>query len=85
MDSITITMDQANALLADIKTPEALRELIAKLDVSGSGSITLFYSGLLDNGVEARDAAVALAKQNASIRIVDATAMNSAPCAFVCI
>ena len=54
-------MAEANAQLADITTPEALRELIAKLDVSGSGSITLFYSGTLDGGVEARDAAVALA------------------------
>jgi hypothetical protein len=54
-------MAEANAQLADIKTPEALRDLIAQLDVSGSGSITLFYSSTLDGGVSARDAAVALA------------------------
>ncbi|GAB6142171.1 hypothetical protein JCM14076_29000 [Methylosoma difficile] len=70
---MALTVEQANARLNSITTPDGLRNLISELDVTGHGSTTLLYSNSLSGDVEARTLANQLADQNADIRIVDNT------------
>lgn len=42
-----LTKEQANALLDSIQTPEEMRALIRRLDLSAKGSVSILYSGLL--------------------------------------
>ncbi|WP_156956427.1 hypothetical protein [Stenoxybacter acetivorans] len=50
---MSLTMLEANALLANVSTDEDLRNLIAQLDVTGSGSTTLLYSNSIVNSKKA--------------------------------
>ncbi|WP_211251111.1 hypothetical protein, partial [Stenoxybacter acetivorans] len=70
---MSLTMTEANALLANVSTDEDLRNLIAQLDVAGSGSTTLLYSGDIVSGGKAHDIALEFSEQNANIRIIDNT------------
>ncbi|MDC6413764.1 hypothetical protein LOK84_08580 [Xylella fastidiosa subsp. multiplex] len=49
---MTLTAEQANALLGSITTQEQLRDLINQLDIHSSGSITVLYSGYTANGLD---------------------------------
>jgi hypothetical protein len=42
---MSITVETANELLSRIDTVEKLRDLISQLDVTGSGDVTVLYSG----------------------------------------
>ncbi len=63
-----ITAAQATALLANVTTPEQLRALIAQIDISDSGTTTLFFSGTLPNGGTARAVVQELALQDSNVR-----------------
>jgi len=63
---MTITSAQATAMLADIGSVEDLRQLIRKIDVSSTGSPTIFFSGESSNGDSFGEAASALGREHDS-------------------
>jgi hypothetical protein len=71
------TKEQANLRLERINSPQELRDLIKQLDVRGSGSTTLLWSGSaglngnnLDERIAAEKIALSLHSENPNIRIV---------------
>ncbi|TBW48113.1 tandem-95 repeat protein, partial [Marinobacter halodurans] len=74
---MTLTADQATRILIDnpseYSTPESIRDLISQLDVRGSGTTTLLYSGPLSDGSSTNPLVQAMAVENSALRIVDNT------------
>ena len=70
---MSITAAPANAQLVGITTLEELRALISQLDISSAGTTTVLYSGGVPGGGGARDAALAIAAQDSTVRIIDST------------
>lgn len=68
--------DALNALavlVADSNvTAATLRTLVSQLDITSTGSVTVLYSGALENGVSAGDLARGIASQD-NVRILDNT------------
>jgi Ca2+-binding RTX toxin-like protein len=65
---MSITAETANELLSGIDTAEKLRDLISQLDVTGSGDVTVLYSG-----GDSWEIVSTLVDQGENIRIVDRT------------
>lgn len=71
---MSISYIDAVKLLKDVTTWGELREIINQLDVVGSGTKTVLYSGDFSGSVSAHGITLALSKSNSDIRIVDNTA-----------
>lgn len=65
------TLEQANAILADINSEAELRNLISQLDVSATGSVTVLYSGPIGNGVSSTDIVKSMLANGEDIRVID--------------
>ncbi|OCA58221.1 hemolysin [Xylella fastidiosa subsp. pauca 11399] len=70
---MTLTAEQANALLGSITTQEQLRDLINQLDIHSSGSITVLYSGDTANGVSNSQILQGMLHNGDDIRVIDTT------------
>ncbi|WP_027700291.1 hypothetical protein [Xylella fastidiosa] len=70
---MTLTAEQANALLGSITTQEQLRDLINQLDIHSSGSITILYSGYTANGVSNSQILQGMLHNGDAIRVIDTT------------
>ncbi|WP_434428578.1 calcium-binding protein [Xylella fastidiosa] len=70
---MTLTSEQANALLGSITTQEQLRDLINQLDIHSSGSITVLYSGYTANGVSNSQILQGMLHNGDAIRVIDTT------------
>ncbi|ALR04784.1 RTX toxin [Xylella fastidiosa] len=70
---MTLTAEQANALLGSITTQEQLRDLINQLDIHSSGSITVLYSGYTANGLDNSQILQGMLHNGDAIRVIDTT------------
>ncbi|AIC09444.1 calcium-binding protein [Xylella fastidiosa] len=70
---MTLTAEQANALLGRITTQEQLRDLINQLDIHSSGSITILYSGYTANGLNNSQILQGMLHNGDDIRVIDTT------------
>ncbi|MDD0926770.1 hypothetical protein LOD59_03700 [Xylella fastidiosa subsp. multiplex] len=70
---MSLTVEQANALLGSITTQEQLRDLINQLDIHSSGSITVLYSGYTANGVSNSQILQGMLHNGDTIRVIDTT------------
>ncbi|KXB20745.1 hypothetical protein [Xylella fastidiosa] len=70
---MSLTAEQANALLGSITTQEQLRDLINQLDIHSSGSITVLYSGNTANGVNNSQILQGMLYNGDAIRVIDTT------------
>ncbi|ALR07191.1 calcium-binding protein [Xylella fastidiosa] len=70
---MSLTVEQANALLGSITTREQLRDLINQLDIHSSGSITVLYSGDTANGVSNSQILQGMLYNGDAIRVIDTT------------
>ncbi len=70
---MSLTAEQANALLGSITTQEQLRDLINQLDIHSSGSITVLYSGYTANGVSNSQILQGMLHNGDTIRVIDTT------------
>ncbi|ALR01933.1 hypothetical protein [Xylella fastidiosa] len=70
---MSLTVEQANALLGSITTQEQLRDLINQLDIHSSGSITVLYSGDTANGVSNSQILQGMLHNGDAIRVIDTT------------
>ncbi len=70
---MSLTAEQANALLGSITTREQLRDLINQLDIHSSGSITVLYSGYTANGLDNSQIIQGMLHNGDDIRVIDTT------------
>ncbi|ALR09337.2 hemolysin [Xylella fastidiosa] len=70
---MSLTVEQANALLGSITTREQLRDLINQLDIHSSGSITVLYSGYTANGFSNSQILQGMLYNGDAIRVIDTT------------
>ncbi|ALR01935.1 hypothetical protein [Xylella fastidiosa] len=70
---MSLTVEQANALLGSITTREQLRDLINQLDIHSSGRITVLYSAYTANGVSNSQILQGMLYNGATIRVIDTT------------
>ncbi|WP_434428574.1 RTX toxin [Xylella fastidiosa] len=70
---MSLTAEQANALLDSITTKEQLRDLINQLDIHSSGSITVLYSGYTANGLDNSQIIQGMLHNGDTIRVIDTT------------
>jgi Ca2+-binding RTX toxin-like protein len=68
------TLEEANAELDNVHTPEQLRALISQISVSADGTTTILFSGTLANGQHTLDVVKQLTNENPSVRSITKTA-----------
>lgn len=79
---MTLDLTQAfEALNTTVSTSEALRALVAEVNVNenATGTVTVAYSGTVDgtvDGIKNRDIARSMAAADSNIRIIDKTAAS---------
>ncbi|MCD8460356.1 calcium-binding protein [Xylella taiwanensis] len=70
---MSLTAEQANALLDSITTKEQLRDLINQLDINSGGSTTVLYSGNTVNGLDNFQILQGMLHNGDDIRVIDNT------------
>ena len=70
---MSLTLQQANAQLANATTAEQLSNIIKQLDISAQGSVTVLYSGMTANGIHSNDIVKAMLNAGSDIRVIDKT------------
>lgn len=76
---MAITMDQANALLANVQNETELRTLISQLDVTATGKVTMLYGGTVGNvggsvgNISLTTVVQEMLASGADIRVIDNT------------
>ena len=67
------TMEQANALLANIQTEAELRALVSQLDITSTGKVTVLYSGMVADTIYSGSLIQSMVTNGEDIRVLDMT------------